>query len=93
MDFLLYVTIWVAGSSLLTLVVTAYDKRQAGRRQSRIPENTLIGLALVGGSPGLIIGMLAFRHKTRKLSFQVKVALVVAIQLAVAIVILQIGRA
>jgi len=40
---------------------------EAGRR--RISEAKLLGLALVGGSPGAYAGRHLFRHKTRKQPF------------------------
>lgn len=35
----------------------------------RIPERTLFTLALLGGSPGAILGMLVFHHKTKHIKF------------------------
>jgi uncharacterized membrane protein YsdA (DUF1294 family) len=40
---------------------------EAGRR--RIAEATLLGWALVGGTPGAYAGRALFRHKTRKQPF------------------------
>lgn len=47
-----------------------YDKWMAHGRGWRISERTLLLLALVGGSLGALVGMMFFRHKTRKASFQ-----------------------
>ena len=47
------------------------DKYKAQRDLWRIPEGTLITIALIGGSIGAIIGMKTFRHKTKKLKFSV----------------------
>jgi uncharacterized membrane protein YsdA (DUF1294 family) len=58
------------------------DKRRAVRGRSRVRERTLLLLALVGGSPGLLVGMVAARHKTRKVGFLLKVALILALQAA-----------
>ena len=41
------------------------DKYKAKKRAFRIPEATLFIVAIIGGSIGSIIGMYAFRHKTR----------------------------
>lgn len=71
---------WVAVASVVALAATVLDKSRARRGASRIPERTLLGLALVGGSPGLLVGMMFARHKTRKLSFLAGFAFVLAVQ-------------
>ena len=45
------------------------DKHRAKRGAWRIPEKTLLGAAALGGGVGALLGMRAFRHKTRKLKF------------------------
>lgn len=45
------------------------DKRKAQHGSWRIPEKTLFTITLLGGGIGTILGMYAFRHKTKKLSF------------------------
>jgi uncharacterized membrane protein YsdA (DUF1294 family) len=84
MTFLAYVTIamladqlpeqvfwsyWLA--SAMTFIVYRRDKSAAIRYQSRTPEKTLHLLALVGGWPGAILAQRLFRHKSKKLSFQI----------------------
>lgn len=73
--------IWVAGASIIAFGLALVDKASAGRRR-RVPERTLLLVALAGGSPGLILGMLVARHKTRKPSFLFGLALVLAAQSA-----------
>lgn len=46
------------------------DKHKARADQWRIPENVLHALELAGGWPGALLAQQVFRHKTRKLSFQ-----------------------
>jgi uncharacterized membrane protein YsdA (DUF1294 family) len=60
------------------------DKARAARRARRIPERTLLGLALIGGSPGAIVGMYGHRrrHKTSKRWFVVALWGIVALQAA-----------
>ena len=57
------------------------DKRRAKRREWRIPEATLLGAAFLGGSLGSLLGMLIFRHKTRKPKFYITVPLLLALQI------------
>ena len=45
------------------------DKWKAKNDAWRIPESTLMALALMGGSIGGIAGMYTFRHKTKKPKF------------------------
>lgn len=75
------VSSWLQGDSLIPLaaygvvsVVTFFlywnDKRKARAEQWRTPENVLHALELAGGWPGALLAQQAFRHKTRKVSFQ-----------------------
>ena len=45
------------------------DKGRAVRREWRVPEATLLVIALAGGAVGMAVGSEVFRHKTSKLSF------------------------
>ena len=49
------------------------DKGRAKSGKWRIPERTLLLLALAGGSLGALAGMIMFRHKTRKAKFFISV--------------------
>ena len=68
-------------SSMLGFTFCGYDKSVAGSRGLRAPEKFLWGVALIGGSPGLLLGMWLFRHKTRKASFQLGLLLILIVQL------------
>lgn len=56
--------------SLLSAGLYASDKSKAGRGEWRTPESTLHVVDLVGGWPGGLVAQRYFRHKNRKLSFQ-----------------------
>ena len=45
------------------------DKQRAIAGDRRISEGDLLGLALIGGSPGAFLARKLFRHKTRKQPF------------------------
>ena len=64
-----------------TFILAGYDKHLAIKRKRRIAENTLFIAAFFGGSIGLLIAMLLFRHKTGKTSFIVKFSVIILIQL------------
>ena len=60
-----------------------YDKHQAQAGQWRTPEKVLHGVELLGGWPGALVAQQMFRHKTRKLSYQIWFWLIVAVHWAV----------
>ena len=51
--------------SLILLFTMGQDKLSAKSGHRRVPERRLFRLALLGGAPGGLLGMYAFRHKTR----------------------------
>lgn len=59
------------------------DKSLARRRQWRIPEAWFFTLALVGGGPGVWLGMRAFHHKTKHTSFVYGVPALFVLNIAV----------
>lgn len=72
---------YLAGINVITFLFYGYDKRQAINNKGRIPELTLHLLALLGGTPGALLGQLSFRHKTKKLSFKIVFLAIVLIQI------------
>lgn len=56
--------------SLVSLALYGYDKRQAKRQARRIPEKVLHASELLCGWPGALLAQQLFRHKTRKVSYQ-----------------------
>lgn len=57
-------------ASVLCFILYWSDKSSAQRGRQRIAENTLHLVELAGGWPGALLAQQAFRHKTRKLSYQ-----------------------
>lgn len=74
--------------NLVTFLVYGIDKLKAKRGKWRIPESMLLTLAVVGGSIGALLGMLAFRHKTKHKKFTIVVPLILAVQVALLIAIM-----
>ena len=62
-------------------VAYALDKWKARHYRRRIPEVTLLLLAVVGGSVGALMAIWLFRHKTRHPQFSYGVPAILAIQL------------
>jgi uncharacterized membrane protein YsdA (DUF1294 family) len=66
--------------NLLTMLRFWQDKRRAMAGARRIPEADLLGLALIGGSPGALLARHLFRHKTRKQPFSTWLLLIATAQ-------------
>lgn len=64
-----YIIMYLLIINLITLLLMYIDKRKAKKNKMRIPEKTLFQLVFMGGGIGGIIGMYAFRHKTKKMRF------------------------
>lgn len=76
------ILLWILLSSLAAFLLFGVDKRRARRKLRRIPEKTLFLFALLGGSPGAILGMRIFRHKTLHKRFRYGLPLILLAQLA-----------
>jgi len=73
---------WLAFVNAWTALRFWQDKARSIAGARRIPEADLLGLALVGGSPGAILARHFFRHKTRKQPFSSYLMLIAAGQAA-----------
>jgi len=69
--------------SVIAFGAYGLDKSAARKVRWRTQESTLHLLELLGGWPGALIAQGSFRHKTRKLSFQITFWFMVAINLGV----------
>ncbi|MGY2326729.1 DUF1294 domain-containing protein [Pseudomonas sp. SDT2931_S440] len=63
--------------SVVAFLLYWSDKRKAREDSWRTPENVLHAVELAGGWPGALIAQQVFRHKTRKVSYQVVFWLIV----------------
>lgn len=86
------VLLYFAAMNLALFAVMGADKAAARAGRRRVPERTLLSLAVLGGSVGGILGMLLFRHKTRKPAFFVGYPVILALQLALAYWIVFAGK-
>ena len=71
-----------AALSLVAFALYGADKHRARRGAWRIPEKVLLGFSFFGGAAGSLLGMLAFRHKTRHWYFHAVNLLGIAWQVA-----------
>lgn len=75
---------YLALINIVLFVLFGRDKAAAQRGARRTPETTLLALAVLGGSLGGFLGMLLFRHKTRKPAFRIGLPLILIVQLLLA---------
>ena len=57
--------------SLIAFILYGADKRKAKKSAWRIPEAVLLNFGFFGGAVGALLGMKAFRHKTKHWYFWV----------------------
>lgn len=79
-----WLILWVVCASLVGFLLMGVDKHRARRDAWRIPEKTLFLAAILGGSPGCILGMWTFHHKTRHWYFKFGMPAILFAQLALA---------
>ncbi len=88
MDVITLLSSYFIGINLIGFALMGIDKYRARKRAFRIPEATLFIIAVIGGSIGSIIGMYAFRHKTRHRSFVYGMPFILFVQIALIIAVL-----
>ena len=74
--------------NLVTFLVFGLDKWKAKRKETkesvrRVPEKTLFLLSALGGSIGALLGMKAWRHKTKHNSFRFGIPAILALQILI----------
>lgn len=69
--------------NIIAFILYGLDKKYAREGRWRIPEKTLLGIAMIGGAAGAWIGMQTFRHKTKHLSFRVLVPVFIVVHVGI----------
>ena len=72
LHFLIYIII----INIVSFLFFGVDKLKAAKGKWRISENTLLLLALLGGSSGILLGMVIFKHKINKIKFSIGIPLI-----------------
>ena len=72
--------IYFVGINLVTFLLYGVDKWKARKGRWRIPEDSLIWLAVADGSIGALGAMFLFRHKTRHLKFALGIPAILLLQ-------------
>ena len=78
--FLIFFIYWIV-MNVLSFFLMGLDKRRAKKGKWRIPEKTLFGTSLLGGSIGSIAGMRFFRHKTKHSTFVIGMPCILILQI------------
>lgn len=74
-------SVWLILINLLAFSLFGLDKRRAKQGQWRISEKALFLSAALGGSPGAILGMKVFHHKTLHKRFRYGLPAILVLQL------------
>ena len=72
---------YLAAINVVTFIVYGIDKLKAKKGKWRIPEASLLLLAIIGGSIGAWCGVKVWHHKTMHQKFKYGIPLIVAIQI------------
>ena len=73
---------YLLGINAVTFIVYGIDKYKAKKAKWRIPETTLLLLAVLGGSIGAWMGMKVWHHKTMHKKFKYGIPAILLIQIA-----------
>ena len=80
-----YILYYLASINAITFIVYGIDKLKAKKGKWRIPESTLLLLAIVGGSIGAWCGVKVWHHKTLHKKFRYGIPLIMVIQIGLGI--------
>ena len=75
------------GINAIAFIIYGIDKLKAKKGKWRIPESTLLLLAIIGGSIGAWFGIKVWHHKTLHKKFKYGIPLIVIAQIAIVVYI------
>ena len=78
---------YILGINVIVFIIYGIDKLKAKKGKWRIPENTLLLLAIIGGSIGAWLGIKVWHHKTLHKKFKYGIPLIVIAQMAIVVYI------
>ena len=82
-----YILYYLIAINVITFLTYGIDKLKAKKGKWRIPESTLLILAIIGGSIGAWLGIKVWHHKTLHKKFKYGIPLIVIVQIAIAVYI------
>ncbi len=87
LKYLLIFNIYFVLINFIAFIMYGVDKKKAIKHKWRIPEHDLLLIAVLGGSIGALLGMKAFRHKTKHPKFYIGVPAILIVQLIILVLI------
>lgn len=79
------IPVYLVVINIVAFALMGIDKKRARQHAWRISEKSLFLSAILGGSIGAILGMQAFRHKTKHWYFVFGMPAILILQVAVAV--------
>ena len=83
-----YAVAYIVIVNIFAFCLYGIDKSAAIKQKQRIPNRVLLLIAASGGSIGALAGMYTFRHKTKKWYYTVTVPVMLILQIAAAVLLL-----
>lgn len=84
MPYYIYCFYYLIIINLIAVIITVSDKRRAIAHHWRVPENTLLLISGLGGSPAMLVTMKIIRHKTQHKKFMLGIPAILILQAAIA---------
>lgn len=85
MDTITLILLYIGLVNVFAFILYGIDKLKAQKSKWRVPESTLIGIAIIGGSIGAWSGMKVWHHKTLHKKFKYGIPLILVAQIALCI--------
>lgn len=80
MDLNTFISLFVV-INVVAYLIMHIDKNNARNGKKRISEASLLTLAAIGGSVGVLVSMYTLHHKTKKKKFKIGVPLILLLQI------------
>ena len=83
-----YAIYYLFAINIVSFFLYGIDKYKAKKNKWRIPEATLLMIAVIGGSIGAWVGMRLWHHKTMHKRFKYGIPIIIILQVVLAVYLL-----
>ena len=83
------ILLYIVLINIMTFFIYGIDKLKAKKSKWRVPESTLMGMAIIGGSIGAWLGMKVWHHKTLHKRFKYGMPFIIVAQIALCFYLLK----